>query len=145
MHQDFPTKKYETSLHSGYSLTYFSQTSNRFDIRKKRDAPVSLYSKLTCGFLSVKHVRRSTRARLTTHDHDPRPTTHNARPSTHDVRRTTHYPRPTYPRDLDLRGLMGASLSVSVNVSFSYNAIFLSSVSRSSSVNSPIGGFIVAI
>ena len=33
----------------------------------------------------LKHVRRRTRARLTTHD--PRP--------------TTHYPRPTYPRDLD--------------------------------------------
>ena len=80
--------KNKTSLHSGYSLTYFSQTSNCFDIRKKRDSPVSLYSKITCGLLSVK-TRKTQYSRAT---HDPWPTTQNARPM-------THYPRPTYPRD----------------------------------------------
>ena len=62
------------ALHSGYSVTYFSQTSNRFDIPRKRDSPVSLYSKITCGLLSVKiHKTQYSRA--------------------------THEPRPIYPRD----------------------------------------------
>ena len=44
----------------------------------------------------LKHVRRSTRARHTTHD--PPPTTQNARRTTHDARRTTHDPwRTTHP------------------------------------------------
>ena len=65
-------KQNKKSLHSGYSLTYFSQTSNCFDIRKKRDSPVSLYSKITCGLLSVK-TRKTQYSRAT---HDPQPKTH---------------------------------------------------------------------
>ena len=67
-------------------MTYFSQSSNDFDIPRKRDSPVSLYSKITCGFLSVK-IRKSQYSRAT---HDPRPSTHDAPPTTHLPTRFSH-------------------------------------------------------
>ena len=87
MHQDFPTKKkLDIFTLWRYSLTYFSQTSNRFDIRRKRDSPVSLYLKITCGPLSVK--TRKTQYSLATHD--PQPTTQDALPKTHLPTRFSH-------------------------------------------------------
>ena len=67
-------------------MSYFSQTSNHFDIPRKRDSPVSLYSKITCGLLSVK-IRKSQYSRAT---HDPRPTTHDPPPTTHLHTRFSH-------------------------------------------------------
>ena len=74
-------------------MSYFSQTSNHFDIPRKRDSPVSLYSKITCGLLS-------TRARLTTHD--PPPMTHLPSRFSHPQKKdqfVTHISTHTYLAD----------------------------------------------
>ena len=94
MHQDFPTKKYlkyQTSLHSGYSLTYFHRHQTVLIFGGKEIHRSRFIPKLRVDFLKVlKHRRRSTRARLTTHD--ARRTKHDPRRTTHDPRRTTHDP-----------------------------------------------------
>ena len=125
MHQDFPTKKYlkyQTSLHSGYSLTYFHRPQTVLIFGGKEIHRSRFIKKLRVDFLKVlKHRRRSTRARLTTHDPWPRRTTHDALPTTQLPTRFSHPLHVLYMRlkrlvakgifhepDATLRGVRGA-------------------------------------